>query len=140
MKLILILWITFLLSGCFGPKEIIITLQPDGNKMAYLTKEFTVKANQKVNLIMNNTSTIEVMKHNIVILNDETKINEVGQQALSAKNYIPNHPAIIVATPIANAGTQTNVRFRAPKTPGKYPFICTYPGHYIMMKGVMIVE
>jgi len=28
----------------------------------------------------------------------------------------------------------------APKKPGKYPFLCSYPGHWTIMKGVMIVK
>ena len=32
------------------------------------------------------------------------------------------------------------VRFMAPKTPGNYPYICTFPGHYTIMKGVMVVK
>ena len=128
------------LSGCFGGKELTVTIEPDGNQMAYATKQFTVSAGQSVKLIMNNTATVDVMKHNVVILSDDSKVNEVGQQALSAPGYLPNHPAIIAATPMADAGAQTETTFTAPTTPGKYVFICTFPGHYMMMKGTMIVE
>ena len=140
MKNFIYIFILCVLSGCFGPKNITITIQPDGNSMAYQTKEFTVKADQEVILIMKNTATVEVMKHNVVILSDSTKVNEVGQKAMSAEGYIPNHPAIIAATPMADAGAQTQVTFKAPSKPGKYTYICTYPGHYMMMKGVMIVN
>ncbi|RAP31858.1 hypothetical protein DID75_05755 [Candidatus Marinamargulisbacteria bacterium SCGC AG-410-N11] len=129
-----------ILTGCSGSKPVSITLQPDGNKMAYQTKEFRVEANQDVTLIMDNIATLENMKHNIVILNDNTKVSEVGQNAMTAKDYMPNHPAVLVATPMADAGSKTQVSFKAPSTPGKYIYICTYPGHYMMMKGYMIVE
>ena len=140
MKKILITLLCVGLIGCFGPKSTTITIQPDGNKMGYLTTEFTVKAGESIRLVMDNTATIEVMKHNVVILNNESKINEVGTQALTVPNYIPDNPAIIAATPMADAGAQTEVTFTAPSTPGEYVFICTYPGHYMMMKGKMIVQ
>ena len=140
MKILAITLVFFALIGCGGPKSVTITIQPDGNKMAYLTKEFTVKAGQEVTLIMDNTATSEVMKHNIVILNDKSKINEVGMAALKAKDYLPEHPAIIVATAMADAGSKSEVTFTAPSESGEYTFICTYPGHYAMMQGVMIVK
>ena len=140
MKQLKILLVSLLLIGCVGSKGITVTIQPDGNKMAYLTTEFTVKSGQTVTLIMENTASMEVMKHNIVVLNDESKINEVGIQAINAPNYLPENDAIIAATPMANAGESTEVTFTAPNKPGKYAYICTFPGHYSMMKGYMIVE
>ena len=129
MKKILLFILCIGLTGCFGPKATTITIQPDGNKMAYSTTEFTVKAGESIRLVMDNTATIEVMKHNIVVLNDASKITEVGTQALTEADYIPDNPAIIAATPMADAGAQSEVTFTAPSTPGDYVFICTYPGH-----------
>ena len=141
MKILAILFLTFALISCGGaPKDITITIQPDGNQMAYLTKEFTVKAGQKVTLIMDNTATVPVMKHNVVILNDKSKVQEVGTLALSDPDYLPDHPAIIAATSMADAGAKSEVTFTAPSQPGSYIYICTYPGHYAMMQGTMVVE
>ena len=33
-----------------------------------------------------------------------------------------------------------NISFLAPKEKGKYPFLCSFPGHWMVMNGVMIVE
>ena len=139
MKKLCIL-LTFLISGCSAPKQAVITITPDGNKMSYLVKEFTVKKEQSVKLIMNNTADVEIMKHNVVIISDDSKIDEIGQQALTSSGYIPDNEAIIAATPMADAGKKTETTFIAPSKAGKYTFICTYPGHYVMMRGVMIVE
>jgi azurin len=32
------------------------------------------------------------------------------------------------------------LRFRAPETPGSYPYVCTFPGHWVIMNGVMEVK
>jgi azurin len=138
-KILLLLCIGFIV-GCSSNKDVTIEILPDGNKMAYLTKEFTVKKDQTVTLIMNNTATAEMMKHNVVILNDKSKVNDIGMKALKAPDYLPVDPAIIAATPIADAGEKTSITFTAPSTPGEYIYICTFPGHYAMMQGTMIVK
>ena len=40
---------------------------------------------------------------------------------------------------MANSNQQVSLRFQSPKEPGSYPFICTVPGHWRIMKGNMIV-
>jgi azurin len=42
---------------------------------------------------------------------------------------------VIAHTPMAKPGETTEVTFTAPAA-GTYPFICTVPGHYMLMKGV----
>ena len=34
----------------------------------------------------------------------------------------------------------TSLRFMAPTEPGEYPYICSFPGHWTIMKGVMVVK
>ena len=36
--------------------------------------------------------------------------------------------------------TQFTISFRAPAKPGRYPYLCTFPGHWMVMNGEMIVE
>jgi azurin len=35
---------------------------------------------------------------------------------------------------------QMSIYFDAPAKPGRYPFLCTFPGHWMVMNGVMVVE
>jgi azurin len=35
---------------------------------------------------------------------------------------------------------RAELTFTAPKTPGRYPFLCTFPGHWRLMRGELIVE
>ena len=51
MRYLGILMVLFMLVGCGGSKDITVTIQPDGNKMAYATTEFKVNG-QNVTLIM----------------------------------------------------------------------------------------
>ena len=105
MKKFFILICLLAFVGC-GSNKVTVTIQPDGNKMAYSTKEFVVKAGQEVTLVMDNIATLPIMQHNIVILNDSSKADEVGQEAITAEGYLPENPAIIAATPMAEAGAK----------------------------------
>ena len=60
-------------------------------------------------------------------------------QAGEKAEYVPKSDAILFYTKMAGPGEKTTVEFTAP-APGKYPFICTFPGHFALMKGIMIVE
>ncbi len=47
--------------------------------------------------------------------------------------------AILAHTPMSTPGETVQVTFTAPSEPGTYRYICTYPGHYVMMQGTMTV-
>ncbi|MEK9657285.1 MAG: plastocyanin/azurin family copper-binding protein [bacterium] len=128
------------LVGCGGPKEVAIEIKPLGNQMKYETTRFEVKSGQKVSLTFNNTATAAAMKHNVVILTDKTAVQAIGVAAITAKDHLPEHPAILIATPIVDPGKSATITFTAPSKKGEYTYICTYPGHYAMMQGVMIVK
>lgn len=122
------------------PAEISIT--PVGETMEYEQKEFTVKPGQTVRLTFQNTATSAAMSHNVVVLQMNASVNEVGQAAMSAadSDYIPasEQDQIIAYTPLAAPGETVTVEFTAPAE-GDYTYICTFPGHYMMMQGTMHV-
>lgn len=120
------------------------TIEPVGNKMEFAKKSFTVEAGQQVTLTFKNTATAEAMKHNVVVLKGtgDDVIQRVGQAAFQAgasKQYIPNDPAVLANTAVAAPGETVTVTFTAPSEPGTYSYICTFPGHYMMMQGTMTV-
>jgi len=121
-----------------------IVIEPQGNQMLFQQDELTVQAGQEVTIVFENTATSPAMEHNVVVLNtnNEATINRVGQAALSAgdNEYIPEDDAIIAATPLAKPGETVEVTFTAPSEPGSYEYICTFPGHYAMMRGTMVVK
>jgi azurin len=120
-----------------------MTMTPDGNQMLFEQTEFTVAPGQTVRITFQNTATMPGMSHNVVFVNAEEDINPVGQAAMSASDteYVPTSEAkrIIAYTPLAEPGETVTVEFTAPSTPGDYPYICTFPGHYMMMQGTMHV-
>lgn len=143
--------LTFVLVGCGGAEAnsesaavSSITITPVGNQMTFEQTEFTVAAGSEITLTFDNTATSPVMAHNVVLLADEAgrTINRVGQAATAAASnaYVPDDEAILAATDLAQPGETVTMTFTAPNEPGTYAYICTFPGHYNMMQGTMIVK
>lgn len=103
--------------------------------------KFTVQAGSKIELVFHNN---DDMLHNFVL----TQVGageEVGELALKLgvqgekMNYVPNSPKVLAYTTIIQPGKTESIFFSAPDKPGSYPFICSFPGHYFVMKGVLNV-
>ncbi len=116
-----------------------IVLNATGNTMTtmdYDIKNIVVKAGSKVNLKLVNAGSDKMMVHNFVLV-QKGKADEVGVKAIKAgnsKKYVPDHPAVIVASDLAQPGQTVELEFEAPPV-GDYTFICTYPGHHMKMRG-----
>ena len=57
-----------------------------------------------------------------------------------ARRYVPESSDVLVYTEMTNPTGSFTVHFDAPKEPGKYPYLCTFPGHWMVMNGVLVVE
>ncbi len=114
------------------------------NEMKYDITEFTVAAGKPVELVLENT---DFMQHNLVIVKPGTK-DKVGAAADKLAmdpngadaQYIPKMGEVLFATGLVDPQQKATLRFTAPTEPGTYPFICTFPGHWRIMQGVMIVK
>ncbi|KAA0989137.1 plastocyanin/azurin family copper-binding protein [Dyadobacter aurulentus] len=100
-----------------------------------------VTAGSKVKLTFNNN---DDMLHNLVIT-QPGKGDEVGQKAMDMgltgtnAGYIPETPDVLFHTCLIQPEASQSVYFTAPK-PGDYPFICSFPGHSFVMKGILRVR
>ena len=126
-----------------GLQTIEISCIPE--RLLFTKEEFTVKAGKPVRLHFSNP---DVTEHNLLILDEGTPIQEIGDAAnqmatdpeAAKKGFIPYDKRILHATKLLKKDTIQTLRFIAPKKPGKYSYLCSYPGHWTIMKGVMIVE
>ena len=111
-------------------------------KIQYDVKEVTVKAGKKIKLILVNP---DFMPHNLVIVKPGTA-DSVANAAIALgadgfkKQFLPDDPNILHATKLLDKGETQEIEFTAPATAGDYPFICTFPGHATIMRGVMHVK
>ena len=111
-------------------------------KIQYDVKEVTVKAGKKIKLILVNP---DFMPHNLVIVKPGTA-DSVANAAIALgadgfkKQFLPDDPNILHATKLLDKGETQEIEFTAPATAGDYPFVCTFPGHATIMRGVMHVK
>lgn len=103
--------------------------------------EVEVPAGSKVQLVFNNN---DDMLHNLVIVKPG-KGDAVGKLAMdmglngSQLAYVPASADVLFNTCLLQPETSQRIYFTAPEKPGNYPYVCTFPGHYTVMKGIMKV-
>lgn len=114
------------------------------DKMQFDKDEIMVYEGQIVNLTLNHTGTMPVssMGHNFVLLTEGTSVSNFSRKALKAKDheYIPqNSEEVIAHTALIGGGESDVIIFQAP-VKGTYDFLCSFPGHYSIMKGKFKVK
>ncbi|MFZ9660273.1 MAG: plastocyanin/azurin family copper-binding protein [Chitinophagaceae bacterium] len=123
-------------------------VQPDkviklGTKpgLKFDVSNLVVKAGSKVRLIFNNN---DDMTHNVVIIAPGSA-DEVGDLALKLglkgpeMNYVPNSSKVLFHTSLLQPDSSESIYFIAPTKPGDYMYICSYPGHALVMRGILKV-
>lgn len=118
----------------------------EGNdQMQFSTNELKAVAGKLIKLTLKHVGKIpkEAMGHNLVILQEGTDQAAFALKANDAKatDYIPESEkaSVIAHTKLIGGGEEDTIEFTIDKK-GTYPFICSFPGHVAMMKGVLIVE
>ena len=121
-----------------------LRVQAVPNQMQFAPRELRVKAGTKVRLIFDNP---DLMMHNLVLLarGAEEEVGALADKLAAdpdgmAKGYVPTSPKVLHATPLVAPNGKAELTFDAPNEPGAYPYICTFPGHWRVMRGVLIVE
>ena len=115
-----------------------------GKNLTYATPELRARAGEPLAVTLVNP---DVVPHNWVLI-EPGKLASVGEMANQliadpeafARHYIPDTDAVICYTDIVQPHSEQTIHFHAPLQPGRYPFLCTFPGHWMVMNGVMIVE
>lgn len=110
-------------------------------KMQYDVTQFAVKAGKEVRLTFFNP---DFMNHNLVMVQPGAA-DEVGLAAIAmgAKGfetgYIPASEKILFGSKLLENKEEEVIEFTAPTEPGDYQYVCTFPGHHILMRGIMQV-
>ncbi|PJF47619.1 MAG: hypothetical protein D6709_08085 [Chloroflexi bacterium] len=124
--------------------EVSITLASKGSTPFYDRDRLEVKAGARVTLTFKNAADPGSNRtFNWVLVKPNTQLRVVsdGQSEGSPEtSYVkPNDPNVIAHTRLVAAGESDTITFDAPP-PGEYPFICTFPGYYNTMNGVLVVR
>ena len=104
---------------------------------------FAVEVGRPVQIVLRND---DAMPHNLVLavpdsLREVAMLAEQMGSTLGAdgKQYVPESELVLHATTMVQPGQLERLVFDAPRTPGDYPFVCTFPRHWMRMYGVMVV-
>jgi azurin len=125
-----------------APRVIEITA---GDDMKYNVASIKAKPGEALKIRLKAVGAMPkmAMSHNIVILKVGTDQQAFATAASNARatNFVP--PAlkaqVIAASGLVGNGETVELNFVAPKVAGSYPFICTFPGHFLTMKGTLVV-
>lgn len=100
-----------------------------------------VKAGSRIKLIFNNN---DDMLHNLVITKPGAA-DHVGEAATrlglngEKVGFVPSAAGVLFHTRLLGPSEKEAIYFTAPMQPGDYEYVCTYPGHYVVMRGVLRV-
>jgi azurin len=126
------------------PNVQVVKIKSLREMMQYDIKSFTVSAGKTVEIVFENP---DAMQHNLVIGKPKSleKIGKAADKMITdpngaTNNYVPEMPEILFSTALVNPDQTVRLRFTAPLKPGDYPYICTFPGHWRLMNGVMTVK
>ncbi|HVR72849.1 MAG TPA: HEAT repeat domain-containing protein, partial [Planctomycetota bacterium] len=127
--------------GDLGVRVIRIGTVP--HQMLFDRDSIVVAAGKQVEIVLENT---DLMPHNLVVTQSGA-LEEIGlaseamatQPGAMEKHYVPASPKVIASTPLVQPRETVKLSFTAPEKPGAYPFVCTFPGHWRRMFGVMYV-
>jgi uncharacterized cupredoxin-like copper-binding protein/glucose/arabinose dehydrogenase len=122
-----------------GDRTVLLGTRPG---MRFDHEELRVKPRESVQFVFRNQ---DDMVHNFVLC-APGRGAEVGHAALAmgiegaARNYVPESEHVLFHTAAVLPGDSDRIYFTAPARPGRYDYICSVPGHFMTMKGVLIVE
>lgn len=118
-----------------------------GDDMKFSVTTINAKPGEQLRIVLKITGTMPkiAMAHNVVVLAKGTDLEKFINASAMARSTQFIAPAfsknVIAATGMGGAGDTVQVTFAAPKTPGRYDFVCSFPGHFAGgMRGVLVVK
>ncbi|MCE9609105.1 MAG: hypothetical protein K8R23_02640 [Chthoniobacter sp.] len=120
----------------------IINIRTLPGQMRYDVTDFLVAPGAEVRLVFEN---LDDMPHNLVLFQAGTDVAAVAAKNLEKpelavkRDWLPDDPRILAHTRAVGPKAREEVAFKAPLQDGRYPFVCTFPGHAQSMRGQMQV-
>ena len=124
-------------TGDEGDQTILLGTQPG---LKFDTTLLTVKPGSRVRLVFRNSD--DKTPHNFVLC-APGRGQAVGEAAMAlgidgpAKNYVPEIADVLFHTALTLPGASDTIFITMPTAPGDYDFVCTFPGHSALMKGIL---
>jgi glucose/arabinose dehydrogenase/azurin len=121
----------------------VVRIETIPEKLSFDLKWFAVEAGKPVQIVLVNP---DAMPHNLIV-GRPGSLQEIGTDGgampmptdPTVKPFVPDSPLVLQATRLLQEGETDRLGFLAPRQPGEYVYVCTFPGHWIRMYGVMLV-
>jgi len=126
-----------------GPFQEDIKISINVQAMTYTVATINAKAGDAVRITLTNNGDV---LHNVVVIRPGS-IDTVGAQVeamakvplAEEHSYLPSTPDILFWMKLVETDKTGTLEFYAPNQPGDYPYLCTFPGHWQTMRGVLHV-
>jgi len=113
-------------------------------QMRYDMPRLVVEPAKAFEIILEND---DFMPHNLVFVQPGTReavanlaaTMKPQQLDFQGRAYIPDNKDVLAGTRLLEAGQRQNLKVTAPATPGEYEYVCTFPGHWTLMWGTLVV-
>ena len=124
-----------------GPDQVITISVNPNTPMEFDITDFEVEAGSRVQVTLANSSDL---LHNFLITTPGS-LESVARLALNMglqgpqRDYVPQSNDVLFHTNLVSVNESQSIYFTAPETPDDYPYVCTFPGHWQTMQGIMTV-
>jgi putative heme-binding domain-containing protein len=115
-----------------------------GQNLTFNRRLLKVKAGERLKLTFENP---DVVPHNWVLVKPGTlsTVGDLSNKLIAdpeavLRHYVPKTDDVLVYTDIVSPQQSCTIWFDAPQQPGRYPYLCTFPGHWMVMNGELVVE
>jgi len=144
-KIATILISLFGLTSLFSVALAGTTIELSANDtMQFDNKAFEVPSGEEITLVFTNKGALPkaAMGHNVVILKPGSDVMGFGAGAVAAAatEYVPQSgplsELVVASTKLLGPNETDTIKFKL-DAPGEYAFICSFPGHYALMKGII---
>jgi putative heme-binding domain-containing protein len=127
--------------GELGVRVLRLATIPD--QMLFDKERLVVRAGKPVEIVFENN---DLMPHNFVVTQPGA-LEAIGtlaettatQPGALERGYVPASNKILLKSKLLQPRNSEKLSWTAPKQPGVYPYVCTYPGHWRRMYGALYV-
>lgn len=126
------------------PGALVVALSVVTGEMKFNLDTISARPGQRIEMTFDNS---DDMQHNVVFFQrgdmaayEAELYGSMNDANAQARGFVPDSPSVLFASPLLNARESVLLVFDAPTEPGDYPFVCSFPGHWMTMRGVLKVE
>lgn len=128
-----------------APRVVTITVN---EAMKFDVTAITAAPGEEIKVVLVNSGSMPklAMGHNWVLLKagtDAGAFSAAAAAAGAAADFIPadQKAAVVAFTKLIGGKETAEVTFKAPAEKGDYPFVCSFPSHFLLgMKGTLTVK